>query len=220
MTRAGAPVFLLGVLGLLCGLSGCAPTGGRPATPARSVVGGEVVAHAPRVCLEVYVDNVRRARAGERGLPRTRALEASLAQRLGVTARSISEDPRDHACEIVLAEHAASPPVRTSPAAVATARARGIARTLVVEITTRLVCEPSYLRAPDVDLCVEESVVVAGAAFDERGEAASVATFELSDLEQAPGVSATLLGVLGHGSLGSHGVAGSCQLVGEMLDCT
>lgn len=220
----GRRVSVLGVLAFL-GLPGCAPSTRGVTNASPGVVGGEVVAYAPRVCVEVYVDNVRRARAGERGMPRTRALEATLAQALGVTPRGIAEDPRDHACEHVLAEHAASAPVRTVAAGVAPARARGIHRTLVVEITTRLVCEPSYLRSPDVERCVEESVVVTGAAFDARGEAASVARLEVgstasSDEEQARQVSATLLGAVGHGSIGSRGVAGACRMVGATLDCT
>ncbi len=194
--------------------------------PAREIEGGKLLVLAPRVCVEVQVDHVHRLRAGETGLGRTRAtssaLRRALAQGEGDATTANTSDPGCGDASEVADPRARIAEAAGSPAIVAELRRSGGTRALVTEVSTRLVCQPSWRRTRDTERwCHEDVVSVAVMLLDDEGRVRHVAGTTVDDEGAAASVVRDVLGATWTGAPGSVGIPGSCRIArNELVDCT
>lgn len=201
--------------------SGCAPRTAPlvrvASTPAsRLVAGGVTLVVPPRICLDIQIDDVRKNRAGVRGLVLTRAGASALTQALG--APSVMRECEDAIdAEVPSASLGA---VHATPDLLARIERAQATRTVVTEISTRLLCGRGRHASIEAR-CVEDEVTVSLLVLDQNGRAIHVAGVSLDYPDMARSAVTALLGTFASGAPGSAGVGGPCRWApGDILDCT
>jgi len=194
----------------------------------QTVEGGVLLVLPTRVCLDVQVDNMRRLRGGRRGLVRTRAVETELRRALSTSSSAAARSSVGHCDETLDPENpsVALDWVRASPNLMPMIRRERANRTVLTEISTRLVCNPS--EGDDVeDACFEDEVSVSVLVLDQDGKPIHVAGLSIPDEDRAASAVSNLLATFAHESPGSNGAGvlsgqgAACRLTaGDILDCT